>query len=133
MFQVFNEFIFKSIRKYSVTRRLFCSCGQYGNPCDNIHFNALMLSIQAKLSFIERKPCASPKIWKTKWKKHKIQIFFLNRSRISASSSLESSMKRFLRRFESNQNKTKQIKINDVFGCFISKAYSAAILSRIFH
>ena len=59
--------------------------------------------------------------------------FFLNQSRIGASSSLESSMKQFLRRFESNQNKTKQIKINDVFGRFISKAYSDAILSRIFH
>ena len=30
----------------------------------------------ARLSFIERKPCASPKIWKTKWKKYKIQKKF---------------------------------------------------------
>ena len=43
-----------------------------------------------------------------------------NRSRIGASSSLESSMKRILRRFESNQNKSKQMKINDVFDRFSS-------------
>ena len=41
---------------------------------------------------------------------------------IGASSSLESSMKRILRRFESNQNKSKQMKINDVFDRFTSKA-----------
>ena len=56
----------------------------------------------------------------------------LNRSRIGADSSLESSIKQFLRRFESNQNKSKQMKINDVFDRFTSKAYSAAILKRIF-
>ena len=61
------------------------------------------------------------------------QKFFLNRSRFGASSSLESSMKQFLRRFESNQNKSKQMKINDVFDRFTSKAYSAAILNRTFH
>ena len=44
--------------------------------------------------------------------------FFLPWSRIGASSSLESSMKRFLRRFDSNQNKSKQMKINDVFLSF---------------
>ena len=36
--------------------------------------------------------------------------------------SLESSMKRILRRFESNQNKSKQMKINGVFDRFTSKA-----------
>ena len=36
--------------------------------------------------------------------------------------SLESSMKRILRRFESNQMKSKQMKINDIFDCFTSKA-----------
>ena len=45
-----------------------------------------------------------------------------NQSRIGASSSLESLMKQFLRRFESNQNKSKQMKINDVFDRFTSKA-----------
>ena len=49
-------------------------------------------------------------------------LIFLPRSRIGASSSLESSMKRFLRRIESKQNKSKQIKINDVFDHFTSKA-----------
>ena len=53
--------------------------------------------------------------------------------RIGASSSLESSMKRFIRRFDSNQNKSKQMKINDVFDYFTSKAYSVAILSVNFH
>ena len=47
--------------------------------------------------------------------------------------SLESSMKRILQRFESNQNKSKQIKINDIFYRFTSKAYSAAILSMNYH
>ena len=63
--------------------------------------------------------------------------------------SLESSMKRILRRFESNQNKSKQMKINDVFDCFTSKVgfsydnsvslqtddaghVGAAVLGRIF-
>ena len=41
--------------------------------------------------------------------------FSWNRSRIGASSSLESSMKQIFRRFESNQNKSKQMKINDFF------------------
>ena len=54
----------------------------------------------------------------------------LNRSRIGVPSSLESSMKRILRRFESNQNKSKQMKINDVFHRFTSKAYSAAKLCK---
>ena len=54
--------------------------------------------------------------------------FFWNRSRIGVPSSLESSMKQILRRFESNQNKSKQMKINDVFDRFISKANSADIL-----
>ena len=58
------------------------------------------------------------------------QYFFLNRSRTGADSSLESSMKQFLQRFESNQNKSKQMKINDVFDRFTSKAYSAALISR---
>ena len=40
---------------------------------------------------------------------------FLPRSRISAPSSHESSMKPFLRRFELNQNKSKHMKINDIF------------------
>ena len=48
-------------------------------------------------------------------------------------SSLESSMKQFLWTFESNQNKSKQMKINDVFDCFTSKAYFTAILSKKFH
>ena len=48
--------------------------------------------------------------------------FFLNQSRIGASSSFESSMKQILGRFESNQNKSKQMKINDVFDRFTSKA-----------
>ena len=48
--------------------------------------------------------------------------FFWNRSRIGASSSIEISMKQFLWRFESNQNKSKQMKINDVFDLFTSKA-----------
>ena len=52
---------------------------------------------------------------------------FLPRSRIGASSTLESSMKRFLRKFDLNQNKAKQSEINDVFYCFTSKAYSPAI------
>ena len=59
-------------------------------------------------------------------------FFFLPRSEIGDPSSLKSSMKRFLRRFESNQNKSKQMKINDIFYCFTSKAYSAAISSKIF-
>ena len=58
--------------------------------------------------------------------------FLLPRSRIRASSTLESSMKGFLRRFDSNQNKSKQMKINDVFNRFTSKAYSAAILNKNF-
>ena len=58
------------------------------------------------------------------------QKIFKNRSRTSADSSLESSIKQFLRRFESNQNKSKQMKINDVFDCFTFKAYSAAIISK---
>ena len=65
--------------------------------------------------------------------KNKKSNFFFNLSRIGAASSLESSMKQFLQRFESNQNKSKQMKINDVFDRFTSKAYSAAILSKIFH
>ena len=48
--------------------------------------------------------------------------FFWPRSRIGHPSSLESSMKQFLGRFESNQNKSKQMKINDVFYRFTSKA-----------
>ena len=36
--------------------------------------------------------------------------------------SLESSMKRILRRFESNKNKSKQMKINAVFDRFTSTA-----------
>ena len=49
-------------------------------------------------------------------------FFFLNWSRTGADSSLEISMKQFLQRYESNQNKSKQMKINDVFDCFTSKA-----------
>ena len=56
--------------------------------------------------------------------------FFLPQSKIGASSSLESSMKRFLREFELNQNKSKHIKINEVFDPFTSEAYTEAILSR---
>ena len=59
--------------------------------------------------------------------------FFWPRSRSGAPSSLESSMKRFLGRFELNQNKSKQMKNNDVFHCFTSKAYFAAILIRMFY
>ena len=47
--------------------------------------------------------------------------FVLPRSRIGHPSSFESSMKHFLGRFELNQNKSKQMKINDVFDCFTSK------------
>ena len=47
--------------------------------------------------------------------------FFLPRLRIGA----PSSMKQILQRFESNQNKAKEMKINDVFCCFTSKVYSA--------
>ena len=32
-----------------------------------------------------------------------------------------------------NQTKSKQMKVNDVFDCFTSKVYSAAILDRIVH
>ena len=72
-----------------------------------------------------------PKFERPNGKNSKIQKFFdLSRSRIGASSSLESSMKRFLRRFDSNQNKSKQMKINDIFYYFTSKAYSAATLHR---
>ena len=74
-----------------------------------------------------------PKFERPNGKKHKIQIFSLNRPRTGADSSLESSMKQFLRKFESNQNKSKQMKINDVFDLFTSKAYSAALLSKHFH
>ena len=59
--------------------------------------------------------------------------FFLNWSRICVDSSLESSVKQFLRKFESNLNKSKQMKINDVFDHFTSKTYSAAILRIHFH
>ena len=59
--------------------------------------------------------------------------FLLNRSRIGVDSSLESSMKQFLRRLESNQNQSKQMKINEVFDRFTSKTYSAAILSKKVH
>ena len=38
-------------------------------------------------------------------------------------------MKQFLQRFELNQNKSKQMIINDNFDRFTSKAYSADILS----
>ena len=59
---------------------------------------------------------------------------FLPRSQIGASSSLESSMKRFFWRFYSNENKSKQMKINDIFYYFTSKAYSAAMMLSInFH
>ena len=48
--------------------------------------------------------------------------------------SLESSMNRILRRFESNQNESKRIKTNEnQWRFWTSKVYSAAILSRIFH
>ena len=57
---------------------------------------------------------------------------FWPRSRIGAFSSLEISMKRFLGRFGLNQNKSEQMKINDNFFRFISKAYSTstAILNK---
>ena len=79
------------------------------------------LALFTRLSFIERKPCASPKIWKTYWKKTQNPNFFWNWSRIGAYSSLESSMKRILRRFDLNQSKSKQMKINNVFDPFTSK------------
>ena len=74
-----------------------------------------------------------PKNLKDLMEKTQNPKFFFNRSRIGAASSLKSSMKRFLGRFESNQNRSKQMKINDVFYRFTSKPYSAAILSKIFH
>ena len=55
-------------------------------------------------------------------KKSKIQKFFEIGPEFVPPFSLESSMKRILRRFESNQNKSKQMKINDVFDRFTSKA-----------
>ena len=58
---------------------------------------------------------------------------FWNRFRIGAASSLESSMKQILWRFESNKKKSKQMKINDVFDRFTFKASSAAILMINFH
>ena len=61
---------------------------------------------------------ATPKIERPNGKNTK-SIFFLNRPRTGADSSLESSMKQFFQRFELNQNK---MKINDVFDRFTSKA-----------
>ena len=55
-------------------------------------------------------------------KKHKIQNLFEIGPEFVPPFSLESSMKRILRRFESNQNKSKQMKINDVFDLFTSEA-----------
>ena len=55
-------------------------------------------------------------------KKHKIQNFFEIGPEFVPRLSLESSMKRILQRFESNQNKSKQMKINDIFDHFTSKA-----------
>ena len=63
-----------------------------------------------------------PKIERPNGKKHKIQNFFEIGPKCVPPFSLESSMKRILRRFESNQNKSKQMKINDVFDHFTSKA-----------
>ena len=65
-------------------------------------------------------------------KSHNLK-FFWPRSKIGAPISLASPMKQFLQRFESNQNKSKQMKINDVFYRFTSKPYSAAILGKNFH
>ena len=55
-------------------------------------------------------------------KKYQNPIFFCPLSSSGRPSSLESFMKQFLGRFESNQNKSKQMKINDVFDRFTSKA-----------
>ena len=65
-----------------------------------------------------------------KTQKHKIQNYFEIGPEFVPPFSLESSMKRILGRFEWNQNKSKQMKINDRF---TSKAYSATILNRTFN
>ena len=53
----------------------------------------------------------TPKFERTNGKKHKIQHFFEIGPELVPPFSLESSIKRILRRFESNQNKSKQMKI----------------------
>ena len=53
--------------------------------------------------------------------KYQNPIFFYPCQGGGRPSSLESSMKQFLRRFELNQNKSKQMKINVVFDRFASK------------
>ena len=62
------------------------------------------------------------------FKKHKIQIFFEIGPELVRPAHLKAQW-----RFESNQNKSKQMKINDVSDYFTSKVYSAAILIKNFH
>ena len=63
-----------------------------------------------------------PKNFKDLMEKTQIQKCFEIGPEFVPPFSLESSIKRILRRFESNQNKSKQMKINDVFDHFTSKA-----------
>ena len=73
-----------------------------------INFWRMTPCLWARLSFKERKPSASSNL-KDILEKSQNSNFFLLRSRIGASSSIEGSMKQFLRRFDLNQNKWKSM------------------------
>ena len=76
-----------------------------------------------KMEYIERKPSAYPKIWKTLSKNRKIKFFFVLGQELVPPAHLKAQWSVFSEDLNQNKSKQMKMKINDIIYCFTSKAY----------